>query len=68
VVPLALSLSAPGEESRKGLFGESRMGNLDSGVTGGEFGTEEIREGEVVAVGLRFEGGGETGAIPLVVP
>jgi hypothetical protein len=45
------------------------MGNLDSGVTGGEFGTEEIREGEVVvAVGLRFEGGGETGAVPLVVP
>jgi hypothetical protein len=43
------------------------MGNLDSGVTGGEFGTEEIMVGVLDAVvGLRLEGGGETGAIALV--
>jgi hypothetical protein len=50
------------EESRKGLFGESRMGTLDSGVTGGEFGTEQVIMGVVVPVaGLRLDGGGETG-------
>jgi len=70
VFALALSLSALGEESMKGLFGESRMGNLDSGVTGGEFGTEGVAGGGVagivVTVGLRLEGGGEKGATTLL--
>lgn len=62
VFRVALSLSTAGEESRKGLFGESRMGSLDSGVTGGEFGTEEVIASVVVpGAGLRLEGGGETG-------
>lgn len=63
--PFASSLSTSGEVSRKGLFGESRMGKLDSGVTGGEFGTGEMIGVDVAVVGLRLEGGGDRGAIAL---
>lgn len=66
-------------DTRNGLFGESRMGFLARGVTGGVEASDPgvvsiVGNGtavavvvvvEMVAVVFLFEGGGETGAIPV---
>jgi hypothetical protein len=67
-LPLVLSLasSSPAKsigDAKKGLVGESRMGCLTSGETGGETALGVIGADVVVVVVLRREGGGETGAV-----